>query len=163
MSNTYIQDAVRTESGKFHPVDQWTIERVLATFIAAAQDLDDLKKAIFYGKNLERYKLKAETPLTQRQVRLMHGILGLATEAGELAEALHNHIFEGQGLDLLNLLEELGDQQWYQAILCDEFGFTFEQIQGRNIAKLRKRFPEKFTEEAAINRDVEAEQKELAL
>jgi hypothetical protein len=36
-------------------------------------------------------------------------------------------------------------------------------IEGRNIAKLRKRFPDRFTEEAAINRDVEAEQKELVL
>lgn len=36
-------------------------------------------------------------------------------------------------------------------------GVTPEQAQAANIAKLKARYPAKFTEENAVNRDIEAE------
>lgn len=43
-------------------------------------------------------------------------------------------------------------------------GFTIEEVEkalDNNIAKLRVRYPEKFTQEKAMNRDLESERKEL--
>jgi len=40
-------------------------------------------------------------------------------------------------------------------------GFTMEEAMERNIAKLMKRYPDKFTSEAALNRDLDAERRTL--
>jgi len=45
--------------------------------------------------------------------------------------------------------------------VADYFGLDFWQLLTNNIAKLQVRYPEKFTEEAALNRNLEAERKEL--
>lgn len=43
----------------------------------------------------------------------------------------------------------------------DEYGIDLETILENNIAKLKIRFPDKFTEENAINRNLEQERKQL--
>lgn len=97
-----------------------------------------------------------------RLARLLHASMGLCTEAGELQDQLKKHIFYGKDLDLVNLFEEAGDLFWYLAILADALGYkTFTQIMSRNIAKLQKRYPQKFTEKDAQVRDLEAERKVL--
>lgn len=45
--------------------------------------------------------------------------------------------------------------------LCEIFGLDYYQILTTNIKKLQLRYPEKFTEDAAINRNLEAERKVL--
>lgn len=87
-------------------------------------------------------------------IRLMHGAFGLSTEAGEFLDALKKHIFYGKELDRVNLAEEMGDLFWYMAIIADELGVDFESVMDKNIAKLRARYGEKFTEEAADKRDL---------
>gem|GEM_PF-1860609 len=96
--------------------------------------------------------------------RLLHAALGLASEAGEFADAIHRHVFYGQPLDFANLIEETGDLRWYTAIAASALGVTLDEIDRANIAKLRTRFPEAFTETAAAeaNRDRAAERKALS-
>lgn len=89
--------------------------------------------------------------------RLNHVTLGLASEVGEFADAAKTHIYYGKALDRVNLMEEAGDILWYLAILCDICGCTFEQLQEMNINKLSARFPEKFNDVDAMNRDLEKE------
>ena len=89
--------------------------------------------------------------------RLLHAGIGIATEAGEFLDAIKKHVYYGKTLDKVNLREELGDLLWYIAIAADELKTTFEELQATNIAKLRARYPEKFTEELAENRDLEKE------
>jgi len=43
------------------------------------------------------------------------------------------------------------------SILAEDEGWTLEEVQEINIAKLRRRYGKKFTTEAAINRNLEAE------
>lgn len=88
---------------------------------------------------------------------VLHGALGLATEAGEVLDALKKTLFYGKPFDLVNMKEELGDILWYFARLCKAFDFSFEDIQETNIAKLKARYGEKFSEEKAITRDLTAE------
>jgi len=58
-------------------------------------------------------------------------------------------------------MEEVGDILWYCAIILKYTGHTFGDAMERNIAKLEKRYPDKFTEEDAVNRDLVSERKEL--
>ena len=93
--------------------------------------------------------------------RLMHGAIGVGTEAGELQDMLKKAVIYGKPLDLTNVLEEAGDLLWYIALALDAAGFTMEEAMERNIAKLKARYPAGFTQEAALNRDLDAERKVL--
>lgn len=154
---SYDKQAVRTESPKFNTISETDLFDSLALFIAQGEELDAIKKAIFYGKNLERFQGQPELQVDRRMQRLIHGVLGIATEAVELVEMLFQRLTDQEPVDEIHLFEELGDVEWYMAILRDEFGFIQKAIQERNIAKLRARFPDKFSEEKAIDRDVAAE------
>jgi len=93
----------------------------------------------------------------ESMIRLLHSGMGLATESAEFLDALKKAIYYGKELDKVNLAEEMGDILWYCAIALDELGVSFEEVMEKNIAKLEARYPEKFTEEKAENRDLEVE------
>ncbi len=97
----------------------------------------------------------------ESMIRLLHAGIGLATESAEFLDALNKVIYYGKELDKVNLAEEIGDILWYCAVALDELGVSFEEVMEKNIAKLEARYPEKFTEEKAENRDLEAERKIL--
>lgn len=93
----------------------------------------------------------------EKTIRLLHAAMGLVTEAAELADMLKKHIFYGKEIDEINAAEELGDGSWYSAVAIDVLKTTMNDIMTKNIEKLRKRYPEKFTEHNALNRDIEKE------
>lgn len=84
--------------------------------------------------------------------RLANFALGLTGEAGEVADALKKHLFHGKPLDSEALLLELGDCAWYLATLAHELGFTLDEVFARNVQKLRARFPDGFSTQAANER-----------
>lgn len=93
--------------------------------------------------------------------RLIHATLGMASEVGELADALKKHIIYGQALDEINVLEEIGDLNWYTALGLAAVKRTMNDALERNVAKLKARFGDKFDSGKALNRDLEAERKAL--
>lgn len=110
--------------------------------------------------------LRSESPVTQElrerlqnevTIRLLHAAMGMATEAGEFLDMLKKHIFYGKPMDFVNAKEEVGDQMWYAGLAIDVLQTTFDEVLTVNIEKLKARYPEKFTEEAAINRNLNAE------
>lgn len=107
-------------------------------------------------QDILEYSENATTP-----VRLIHVALGLSTEVGELNDAIKKHLFYGKELDKINIEEEMGDIFWYLAELADALDITFEGAMNKNIEKLKKRFPDKFTNEVALNRDLKAERASL--
>jgi NTP pyrophosphatase (non-canonical NTP hydrolase) len=96
-------------------------------------------------------------------VRANHAAIGIAGEAGELAAAIERWIYYGKPLDVINVKEELGDLFWYMAEMCNALQLDMGDIMAANIAKLRKRYPEKYTDELAAeeNRDRAAEREVL--
>lgn len=171
----YIEEANVTMSDNFHfeKVSQELFVDVLDSAIEALNDLDQIKKALFYGRDMNESLTFAEQgvrnndiqihglhPDPQAGMRLLHGIIGIATEAGEMLEALRQGI-EGGVFDLTNVAEEVGDNQWYAAAILRALKTNFESVQRTNIAKLRARFPNKFTEFDANNRNLQAERQIL--
>jgi NTP pyrophosphatase (non-canonical NTP hydrolase) len=93
--------------------------------------------------------------------RMLHAALGVCTESGELQDMLKKHLIYGKDFDPINVIEECGDVLWYLALALDATGFSLQDCMERNIAKLRKRFPDRFTSEKALVRDLDAERAAL--
>lgn len=173
----YINEAIQTKSDQFHGelVSAHQFKMVVTGCIAYLQELDKLKKAIFYGRGTEESVngIAEAHQCTGMFVGLgsggdehidpdiVHAIIGKATESGELLEALMAAVNNRTQLDTTNIVEELGDGQWYDAILANALGVTFEHVQTINISKLRGRYPDKFTEYDAMNRDLAGEREIL--
>lgn len=72
----------------------------------------------------------------------LHGreyvILGLTSEAGEVAGARKKVLRDGINRDAL-IKEELGDVMWYVAAVAHEYGWTLSEVAEGMIAKLQKR------------------------
>ncbi len=89
---------------------------------------------------------------------LLHAVMGLADEAGELIGPMKKQIFYGKPIDRQNFLEEAGDMAWFLNLLIHSLGSTWDEVLNMNIAKLEKRYPDlRFNADQAINRDKVAE------
>lgn len=93
--------------------------------------------------------------------RLLHGVFTVDTEAGELLDAFKKTCFYGSDLDLTNIKEECGDVLWGIQLICDAMGWTIDEVIQLNIEKLKARYPEKWAQHEAMNRDLEAEREVL--
>ena len=90
-------------------------------------------------------------------IRLLHAMIGMCTESGEIQDQLKKHIFYGKPLDRTNLKEELGDLMWYIGVMSAELNVSLSDIMDTNIAKLKARYGDKFTEAAALTRNLNKE------
>ncbi len=100
--------------------------------------------------------------LSERQsIRLLHASFGISSESGEVADAVKRFVFYGKPIDRINAIEEAGDVLWYLNVLLDAVDSNFDEAMDRNIAKLKARFGDKFTEEQALNRDLNKEREAL--
>lgn len=94
-------------------------------------------------------------------IRGLHAAMGVATESGELVDSFKRAVFYGVELDKTNIVEEVGDIFWYIALLADEFEFSIQDCMNANIAKLQARYPERFSENCAVSRNLELERSVL--
>lgn len=91
----------------------------------------------------------------------LHMLFGMFTEIGELADVFKKqHAYKKQ-IDWINVREEIGDILWYVINFCNINSFDIEEILDKNVEKLKARYPEKFTEHFANNRDLKNERKIL--
>jgi NTP pyrophosphatase (non-canonical NTP hydrolase) len=74
---------------------------------------------------------------------IMHWVLGVNGEAGEIAEKLKKIIRDKKGhiseTDKQALGSEIGDVLWYLATLAHHLGLSFEDIANANLDKLQSR------------------------
>lgn len=75
------------------------------------------------------------------QLEVNHMALGVAGEAGELVDAVKKFIYYNQPIDLENVVEELGDLEFYMQGLRARLGISRERTLAANMAKLAKRYP----------------------
>ena len=192
----YQQQAILTESVpatiNFGTV---SLHAALSLAIANAKMMDLVKRAIFYGKPVDKEAMlkslsaqveildflgthtnegnladpndKALFPdlppalagakLSNINIRLLHAAVGIFTEGGEALEVILKQMETGE-FDAVNWGEEIGgDVSWYQAIGHHEAGTDEDVEREKNIAKLRKRYPDKFNHHDAVNRDLAGE------
>jgi NTP pyrophosphatase (non-canonical NTP hydrolase) len=88
-------------------------------------------------------RLSRQTAAYPREQWLAYPALGLAGEAGEVAEHAKKAIRDDGG-ELTDerrraMAAELGDVLWYLAQLATELGLELDEIAGENLRKLRSR------------------------
>lgn len=81
--------------------------------------------------------------------------LGLAGEAGEFANLTKKRHFHGHPVGREKFIDEAGDVLWYLAEAATAHGLTLDEIARFNLDKLKRRYPQGFSEEASWNRPVE--------
>jgi NTP pyrophosphatase (non-canonical NTP hydrolase) len=170
--NNYQELAQRTSAAPtpelfarlLNPEVTTALLEVCQCIILRSVDLDKIKKHIFYGKPLSTDGSALSIPeitqhllVNEKRMKIIHGIIGIATEAGELLEKLVGLLVDGEDFDTINLKEEAGDNFWYLAELLTGADSTFSEVQRLNIAKLAARYGDKFTEFKALNRDLDKE------
>jgi len=78
--------------------------------------------------------------LKPEQADALHMAVGIAGEAGELLDAIKKWSIYQKPLDLENVIEELGDLEFYMEGLRQSLNLTRIETLMENISKLQKRY-----------------------
>jgi NTP pyrophosphatase (non-canonical NTP hydrolase) len=97
--------------------------------------------------------------LTGLTCNLWHMATGISGEAGELLDAIKKAAIYNKSLDMENVIEELGDLEFYMEGLRKTLNISRNQCLEANMEKLYKRYPGyKYSDESAQKRkDKESE------
>ena len=158
--DTYATLAARSKSSQFNvdDVEDWKTITILKEILRHGATVDDLKKKLFYGRDSERLSganlrrdpgVSLYASVNYPETDLVHAILGIYTEAVELVELLYQAMTAEGEIGKGELHFETGDLLWYISLL----GLDIDRVMEDNIDKLKKRYPEKFDADRAINRD----------
>lgn len=92
--------------------------------------------------------------LTNSDAHLVHMVMGISGEAGELLDAVKKKTIYRKELDRENVVEELGDLEFYMEGLRQELTITREETLNANLKKLAKRYGEdlKYSDTNAVER-----------
>src|SRR5438309_4892833 len=96
------------------------------------------------GMTFEEYQKQALTTVlsTGDEFKdLLHWVLGLTGEAGEVAEKMKKIIRDKDSVvseeDKLEMAKELGDVLWYLAVFANDLGVPLSEIAQTNLNKLK--------------------------
>ena len=98
--------------------------------------------------------------LTPQKIDAWHAATGVATEAGEALDAIKKFVIYGKPLDRENLIEELGDLEFYMLALRNACNITREETLRATMKKLRARYGAKYSDQAAqlrVDKETETE------
>lgn len=136
-----------------------------ATIMEGCYKADRLKASLVYGAKNKEFSYSAFPDLPRKlkpyELEMLHAILGIISEGGELLEMFMARVSVGRVVDRTNAREEAGDVQWFLQLLIKSLGGTQEEIMHMNIEKLRKRFGDKYSDLAGLVRDQESERELL--
>jgi len=92
--------------------------------------------------------------LSPAKANALHMAVGVAGEAGELLDGIKKYVIYGKPLDQTNIIEELGDLEFYMEGLRAELGISRNETLVANKHKLLgKRYASgKYSDQQAIER-----------
>jgi len=81
----------------------------------------------------------SETAIFPKENALPYLSLGLAAEAGEVADKVAKY-YRGDGpIDPEELVKEVGDVLWFATLIAEHFGYTLQHVALLNLQKLDSR------------------------
>lgn len=101
---------------------------------------------------LNEYQDLARRTANKHDGELVNYGLGIAGEAGEVADLIKKSQFHGHDVEKDEIKKELGDVMWYVSNIARLAGLSLEEIAQGNIDKLKRRYPSGFSTERSINR-----------
>lgn len=84
--------------------------------------------------------------------RILHAVVGVGGESGELLDCVKKTWIYDKELDIVNLKEEVGDSMFYLQAIANECDFTLQECMDMNVVKLKSRYPNGYTDRAALER-----------
>lgn len=90
--------------------------------------------------------------LTAEQAHILHMLIGLPGEMGELSDAIKKWVIYGKPVDLENVIEEFGDIEFYLEGLRQGLQISRQETIAHCQNKLAKRYGEKYSDKAAQDR-----------
>lgn len=91
----------------------------------------------------EYQKCALETAIYQEEFKVIYPTLGMAGEAGEVADKVKKIIRDNQSEFTADkkaeIMKEIGDVMWYCATLAHDLGYSLEEVAKTNVEKLRSR------------------------
>lgn len=90
--------------------------------------------------------------MSSSKAMLAHMAMGISGEAGELMDAIKKHVVYDRPLDEANVLEELGDLEFYMEGLRLHLGVSRKRILQMNMEKLNKRYSGAYSDQEAAQR-----------
>lgn len=82
----------------------------------------------------------------------IHGILGIAGETGELVGIIKKSVVYHEPINEEHLKEELGDLLHYMMYLLSNHSWTLGDLMTDNVKKLKKRYPNGYSDKDAVER-----------
>jgi len=107
----------------------------------------ELLKSILNTLDFDKYQyLAMQTKKYPETAKLIYPTLGLAGEAGELANKVKKILRDDEGKitkeRVQQIFDELGDCLWYVAAIADDLGVPLSHVAHANLQKLQKRASE---------------------
>ncbi len=140
------------------PANAALLNHSITSMVAESCRLDLVKKQSIYNQDkglfighIETHRFKDFKP-TPSQCELLHAAIGIAGEAGELLDAVRKHVFDGEPLDRENVIEELGDLEFYMMAAMMNVGVLRPHLQELNMTKLSKRYEGGYSDQQAQER-----------
>lgn len=96
----------------------------------------------------------AANAVDDKEMHLLLWSLALCGEAGEFGNKIKKIFGHGHKLDKDELADELGDVLWYISAIATLLDVDLSTIAIRNIEKLLRRYPDGFSQERSVNREV---------
>jgi len=87
--------------------------------------------------------------MTSHKMHLLHMASKLCSEAGELMDAIGKNSFYNKDLDMANVIEELGDMEFYMHGIRKDLGIIRADTLYHNMNKLDRRYSEGYSDKAA--------------
>lgn len=79
--------------------------------------------------------------------------MGIAGEAGEVADLIKKVRYQGHDFDKVHFIKELGDVLYYLAVAAYAVDVSLTDVMQTNVAKLQKRYPDGFSADRSVNRE----------
>lgn len=114
---------------------------------------DEILRLKMLGSDYKKFVMKLAFHETgDIDGNILHMALGICSESGEIADAIKKSVGYNELIDLENLEEELGDLLFYLTGMAACFGLTLKDLMISNMKKLKKRYPNGYSNEDALER-----------
>jgi len=92
----------------------------------------------------QKLAARSAKKFTNPTEEIMSWGLGIAGEAGDVASCIKK-TYSHNNDQKEGIRENIGDTLWYAAMICNFYGWKYDEVLNENIAKLKKRYPKGFS------------------
>jgi NTP pyrophosphatase (non-canonical NTP hydrolase) len=107
--------------------------------------------SVFVGQ-LFKSGIDISNDMTPLRAELVHAVMGISGEAGELLDAIKKYCIYNKELDRKNVIEELGDLRFYMVALQNLLNISDSEVIMANVGKLGKRYAKGYSDKQAQDR-----------